>query len=363
MPNHSAFISELYYQSNTGINEFLEVTLKATEDPSDYTISFYTQTGTLYAGSNAADQVGGLLSLSDPNISVALNTTDPDYNVYTILANFSTWRARNGESRAVALSNNDTGEIIDAYCAGGSDLLLTEGSAAGVTALSTGTAASGGSIQWDSSRTKSVAAITQNEANVVCFCKDTYVDTPEGPRNIADLRVGDLVHTLDRGTVAIQWIGMSEWSKDQVKYSDRLRSVLIPAGALGPHAPATDLYVSPQHLLLIQSADASCYTSEEVFVSAKHLIGHNGIRYSPKNDCVEYYHIWLGKHEIIKSNGAFTESFFPGAMALNSIAPSQRSTLAKTLSGNYVIARPHLCGKRLRDLLVLYSHQAKPLIY
>ena len=87
MPNHSAFISELYYQSNTGINEFLEVTLKATEDPSDYTISFYTQTGTLYAGSNAADQVGGLLSLSDPNISVALNTTDPDYNVYTILAN------------------------------------------------------------------------------------------------------------------------------------------------------------------------------------------------------------------------------------------------------------------------------------
>lgn len=89
MPNHSAFISELYYQSNTGINEFLEVTLKATEDPSDYTISFYTQTGTLYAGSNAADQVGGLLSLSDPNISVALNTTDPDYNVYTILANLA----------------------------------------------------------------------------------------------------------------------------------------------------------------------------------------------------------------------------------------------------------------------------------
>jgi hypothetical protein len=162
--------------------------------------------------------------------------------------------------------------------------------------------------------------------------------------------------------VAIHWIGTSEWSKDQVKYSDRLRSVLIPAGALGPHAPGTDLYVSPRHLLLIQSADASCYTSEEVFVSAKHLIGHNGIRYSPKNDCVEYYHIWLGKHEIIKSNGAFTESFFPGAMALNSIAPSQRSTLAKTLSGNYVIARPHLCGKRLRDLLVLYSHQAKPLI-
>ena len=38
MPNHSAFISELYYQSNTGIIEFIEVTLKAPEDPADYTL-------------------------------------------------------------------------------------------------------------------------------------------------------------------------------------------------------------------------------------------------------------------------------------------------------------------------------------
>ena len=143
MPNHSAFISELYYQSNTGITEFIEVTLKASEDPADYTLSFYTETGTLCSGSNAEGQVGGLLLLRDPNISVAQNTTDPDYNVYTILANFSTWRARNGESRVVALSNNDNGEVLDAYCVGGSDLLLKEGPATDVTALITGTAASG----------------------------------------------------------------------------------------------------------------------------------------------------------------------------------------------------------------------------
>jgi len=70
----------------------------------------------------------------------------------------------------------------------------------------------------------------------------------------------------------------------------------------------------------------------------------------------------LGKHEIIKSNGAYTESFFLGAMALNALTPSQRSALAKTLSGNYALARPHLRGKRLRDLLALHSDQTKPLI-
>ena len=171
-----------------------------------------------------------------------------------------------------------------------------------------------------------------------------------------------MVQTLDRGAVAIQWIGVSEWRKDQVKYSDRLRPVLVPAGALGPDVPECDLYVSPQHRLLIQSSDAICGTTQEVFASAKHLVGHNGIGYSPKNDGVEYYHIWLGKHEIIKSNGAYTESFFPGAMALDALEPSQRWALAKTLSGNYSLARPHLRGKRLRDLLALCSEQTKPLI-
>ena len=85
MPNHSAFISELYYRSNTSITEFIEVTLKASEDPADYTLSFHTQSGALYSGSNAPGQVGGLLLLSDPNNGVSQNATDPDYNVYTII--------------------------------------------------------------------------------------------------------------------------------------------------------------------------------------------------------------------------------------------------------------------------------------
>jgi hypothetical protein len=362
MPNHSAFISELYYLSNTGITEFIEVTLKASEDPADYTLSFHTQFGALYPGSNAPGQVGGLLLLRDPNNAVSQNATDPDYNVYTIITRLTAAAARGGESRAVALSNTETVEVIDAYAIGWSDIALTAGPAAGTTALRTGTSGSNTTIQWDSDRVKTVAAQTQDASNVVCLCKGTYIETPSGPRNIADLRIGDFVHTLDRGAVAIQWIGVSKWRKDQVKYSDRLRSVLVPAGALGPHAPKCDLYVSPQHRLLIQSSDAVCGTSPEVFASAKHLVGHNGIRYSPRNDCIEYYHIWLGKHEIIKSNGAYTESFFPGAMALNALTPSQRSALAKTLSGNYALARPHLRGKRLRDLLALYSHRTKPLI-
>ena len=229
MPNHSAFISVLYYRSNTSITEFIEVTLKASEDPADYTLSFHTQSGALYSVSNAPGQVGGLLLLSDPNNGVSQNATDPDYNVYTII------------TRCTTSGSNTT-------------------------------------IQCDSDRVKTVAAQTQDASNVVCFCKGAYIQTPSGPRNITDLGVGDLVHTMDRGSVAIQWTGVSERRKDQVKYSDRLRAVLLPAGALGPDVPEADLYVSPQHRLLIQSNDAICGTTQEVFASAKHLVGHNSIR-------------------------------------------------------------------------------------
>ncbi len=266
------------------------------------------------------------------------NATDPDFNVYTIITRFTTSESRNGEARAVALSNTEIGEVIDAHAVGGSDILLTGGPPEEATALRTGTLGSNTTIQWDSDHVKTVAAQTQNASNVVCFCKGTYIDTPLGAQNISDLRVCYLVHTLDHGAIAIQWIGVSEWRKDQVKYSDRLRPVLAPAGALGPHAPECDLYSSLQHRLLIQPNDLSCDTTKEVFVSAKNLIGHIGIRYSPKNECVKYCHIWLGKHEIIKSNGAYTESFFPGAMALNALGPSQLSALVKTLSGKYAFA-------------------------
>lgn len=60
--------------------------------------------------------------------------------------------------------------------------------------------------------------------------------------------------------------------------------------------------------------------------------------------------------------GPTPKAIFPGAMAFNALAPSQRSALAKTLSGNHSLARPHLRGKRLRDLLALCSQQTKPLI-
>ena len=193
------------------------------------------------------------------------------------MTRITTSGSRNGESRAVALSNTETGEVIDAYAVGGSHIALTGGPAAGTTELRTGTSGSNTTIQWNSDRVKTVAAQTPDASNVVCFCKGNYIETPSGPHNISDLRVGDMVHTLDRGAVAIQWIGVSEWRKDQVNYSDRLRPVLIPAEALGPRAPECNLYVSPQYRLLIQSSDAICDTSEEVFVSAKHLIGHNGI--------------------------------------------------------------------------------------
>ena len=71
--------------------------------------------------------------------------------------------------------------MIDAYAVGGSNIALTGGPATGKTALRTGTSGSNTTIQWDSDRVKTVAAQTQDASNVVCFCKGSYIETPQVP--------------------------------------------------------------------------------------------------------------------------------------------------------------------------------------
>ena len=69
------------------------------------------------------------------------------------------------------------------------------------------------------------------------------VSTPSGPCAVENLRVGDLVDTLDDGPQPLRWVG--GWR--MLAAGDRL-PICIDAGALGNHHA---LRVSGQHLLLV----------------------------------------------------------------------------------------------------------------
>lgn len=143
-----------------------------------------------------------------------------------------------------------------------------------------------------------------------CFLPGTAIETAEGPRAIEDLSQGDLVLTRDRGPQPIRWV------------SRRVRDgrgadapVRIMAGALGN---ARDLYVSPQHRMVVGGWRAELMFGEvEVLVAAHHLINGDTIHIAPMPE-VTYLHLLFDRHEVIYAEGVPTESFDPaGDLALS----------------------------------------------
>ncbi|PTQ71397.1 Hint domain-containing protein [Celeribacter persicus] len=156
-------------------------------------------------------------------------------------------------------------------------------------------------------------------ASAVCFARGTLIDTPEGPRFIETLRVGDRVHTLDHGPQEIRWIGSR-----RVAAEGALASIRIKAGTLGN---LRDLTVSPNHRMLIRGPMAEMLFGErDVLVAAKHLVNDDTIR-RVQGGHVDYFHLLLDRHEIIFAETCPTESLHPGCEALKAVDAAARAEI------------------------------------
>ena len=134
-----------------------------------------------------------------------------------------------------------------------------------------------------------------------------------------DLRAGDRVITRDNGMQEIRWAGAKRVDAATLKAAPHLRPVLVRAGALGAGLPERDMMVSPNHRLLVANDRSALYFDErEVLASAKHLVDGDGVQ---RVDAlgVTYVHFMFDHHEVVLSNGAWTESFQPGEMALKGV--------------------------------------------
>lgn len=162
--------------------------------------------------------------------------------------------------------------------------------------------------------------------NVVpCFTNGTMITTPSGMVPVEDLKVGDLVLTRDNGARPVRWIGKRTLSSAELAAMPRFQPVTFKAGSMGDGLPLRDLTVSPQHRMLIQSADAELLFGEhEVLVAARNLAGRPGIE-TAKLDQVTYIHLLFDEHEIVLSEGLWTESFQPGHKTLGDMDDAQRS--------------------------------------
>lgn len=165
------------------------------------------------------------------------------------------------------------------------------------------------------------------EKIVPCFTPGTLIATPTGERLVETLNVGDRIITRDNGIQEIRWIGSQTVSGGDFARNRKFCPVLIEKGALGNGLPEQDMLVSPNHRVLISNEKTVIYLGErEVLVAAKHLTDRSGIHVvTPKE--VTYIHFMFDQHEVVLSNGAWTESFQPGDYTLGAVDAEQRKEI------------------------------------
>lgn len=201
-----------------------------------------------------------------------------------------------------------------------------------------------------------------------CFTLGTMILTDRGERAVEDLVPGDLVWTRDHGLQPIRWVGRRRLDPPALVAMPRMRPIRIRVGALGDGLPRHDLVVSPQHRVLVRSPIAQrMFGASELLVAAKQMTEMPGIEPAADLDEVTYLHLMFDQHEIVLSNGAETESLYPGPQALLSLGPVAEEifTLFPDLrdrSDAFPAARPFATGKRARHLVDRHNANARPLV-
>lgn len=179
---------------------------------------------------------------------------------------------------------------------------------------------------------------------VPCFVAGARIDTARGRVPVEEVKVGDLVRTLDDGWQPVRWHGAR-----RVPSKGAMAAVRIPGGTFGDHGA---LSVSPQHRLHFVGWQAELYCGDaEVLVKAIHLVRAGRLQQDVSGAPVTYHHLLFDRHQIICAEGLWSESYHPGPMTLNDHDAETRDEilalfpeLAVTGHGYGPAARPEVPG-------------------
>lgn len=307
-----------------------------------------------------------------------INTTaDADNGVLTI----------DGVDYRISLADPDNTNVTITYNGGASTIDLTGDSGTSDVVFIIAEPTGGGSTRWFMAVDDSVGdlpditsiqiraldwspagddvKINLDENNTVtaCLTAGTMIDTPDGPRPVETLAVGDLVTTLDHGPRPVLWIHSETLRFGPGGARDTRRPIRIQRGALGPGLPARSLTVSPQHRLLVSSPIARrMFGDQEVLVPAVKLKGLPGIGPDGRATQVTYLHLFFGTHELVLAEGAPVESFLPEAQALSALSRTERRALCALAPTPVDPARLLVeTGAQVRELLRRHRKNVKPL--
>lgn len=155
--------------------------------------------------------------------------------------------------------------------------------------------------EWDQLAATSVIPVNTSHVLSLCFVGGTEVDTPEGPRAVEDLAIGDMVTTTDGRAVPIKWVGRQD-IRNLPWMPAAHEPIRISKDALAPGVPSKDLFVSPDHGMVW----------DDMIVNAGTLVNGRSVKVVPQAELPNvftYFHVETEEHDIILANGAPTETF------------------------------------------------------
>ena len=162
---------------------------------------------------------------------------------------------------------------------------------------------------------------------VACFTPGTKIATGRGETLVEHLVAGDRVVTRDNGIQTVRWVGQKKIDWRIMTTNPHLKPILVRRGSLGNDLPERDLMLSPNHRVLVTNERTALQFDEpEVLVAAKHLIGGVSVR-SIDSIGTTYLHFMFDRHEVVLSDGIWSESFHPTDTSLKGFGNSQRSEI------------------------------------
>jgi hypothetical protein len=144
--------------------------------------------------------------------------------------------------------------------------------------------------------------------STVCYKKGTLILTDQGLIPIENIKEGDSVVTYGK-IHNMKYVTSDKYKVEPVVWISSFKicclnseslPICIKKHALRKNYPFQDLYVSPNHSLLVNGK----------MVLARNLV--NGTTIYQDTDCkeVEYYHLECKEHYAIFANGVLAESYF-----------------------------------------------------
>jgi Ca2+-binding RTX toxin-like protein len=203
----------------------------------------------------------------------------------------------------------------------------------------------------------------------ICFVQGTLIETANGDIPVENLKVGDLVQTLDRGLQPLRWMGRRHLSARDLAENENMWPIRIRKDVINAGNGVDDLIVSPQHRILVASKVAQrMFDCAEVLIAAKQLLAIDGVDIANDFEDVTYFHILFDQHEIVFANGVHSESLYLGQQALKCLSPEGREeiyTLFPEVASPTFMAtscRPIIQNKQASQLALRHAKNNKPLL-